>query len=58
MKADCEYCIYNAYDEEYDEYYCQMFSYLDEDDARLFHNDSSCRYFRPGDDYTIVRKQI
>ena len=58
MEPNCEYCIYYTYDEEFDEYYCQRFSYLDEDEARLFYNSKKCRYFRPGDDYTIVKKQI
>ena len=54
---NCEYCLYYDYDEEYDCYTCSM--YLDEDEMRLFVEKrfSHCPYYRPGDEYTIVRKQ-
>lgn len=45
------------YDEEYDCYDCS--ADMDEDDLYRFTQDSShqCPYYRPGDEYTIVRKQ-
>lgn len=54
---NCEYCLYYDYDEEYDCYTCSMS--LDEDELRLFMEKrySQCPYYRPGDEYTIVRKQ-
>lgn len=54
---NCEYCLYYDYDEEYDCYTCSMS--LDEDEMRLFMENrfSRCPYYRPGDEYTIVRKQ-
>ena len=59
MKANCEYCLNYAYDEEFDEYVCEAAGAIDEDDyVRMMHNDfNNCPYFRFGDDYTIVRKQ-
>ena len=57
--ALCEECIYYSYDEEYDEYNCGQ-SYFDEDEYSRMCSDtrSGCPYFRRGDEYTIVRKQI
>lgn len=57
MKTNCEYCIYYFYDEEYDCFSCSMD--LDEDEMYRFISGQfkECRYFRMGDDYTIVRKQ-
>ena len=44
----CESCVFYLYDEEYDDYVCDMD--LDEDEmARPF--------WRPGDDYLTARKQ-
>ena len=47
-----------TYDEEFDEYICGID--MDEDEAaRLFGQKKSvCPYFRFGDEYTIVKKQI
>lgn len=57
MKSNCEVCMNYFYDEEYECYSCAM--ELDEDEYRQFIGDTfrNCPYFRPGDDYTIVRKQ-
>ncbi|MCR4955775.1 MAG: DUF6472 family protein [Lachnospiraceae bacterium] len=56
--AECEQCMNFAYDEELDEYDCQV--YLDEDElARYMSREyRACPYFRGGDEYTIVRKQM
>lgn len=58
MKANCEYCINYEYDEEFECYICLI--NLDEDEMRLFVSGTfrECPYFRMGDEYTIVRKQI
>lgn len=57
QKTNCEDCIYYTYDEDYDCYTCMM--NLDEDEMMHFISGTftSCPYYRPGDDYTIVRKQ-
>ena len=58
MKADCEICMNYVYDEKYE---CMMCAVdMDEDEfyslrERKF---KACPYFRMGDDYTVVRKQI
>ena len=46
------------YDEEYEEYECQV--YLDEDElARFLTSDyKCCPYYQGGDEYKIVRKQM
>lgn len=58
MDSSCEYCTYYAYDEDEEEYYCDV--YLDEDDAaRLAQGHyKSCPYFKSGDEYAVVRKQM
>ncbi len=55
--TDCESCANFAYDEEYDEYYCDV--NLDEDDmGRYMSHTFQCPYYQNGDEYRIVRKQI
>lgn len=53
----CETCMYSQYDDEYDEYICNMV--WDEDVAarQMQGFYSQCPYYRNGDDYSIVRKQ-
>lgn len=55
---NCDDCQYFSYDEEMDEYLCTL--YLDEDEMVRFMNGhySSCPYFKQGDEYKIVRKQM
>lgn len=57
MQDQCEACMYGVYDEEYEEYTCDMM--WEEDVAARFMEGQyrSCPYFRPGDDYSIVRHQ-
>ena len=57
-KSQCEFCLYLNYDELYDEYFCSL--NLDQDDIeRLkYTKHANCHYFKMGDDYTIVKKQI
>lgn len=54
----CESCAYYTYDEEYESYVCDM--NMDEDDWVRFLSDqhSSCSYWRLGDEYAVVRKQM
>lgn len=48
---------YYEYDEDYESYVC--LANLDEDDMAKFisRNYNECPFYRPGDEYTIVRKQ-
>ena len=50
--------MYYQYDEEFEYYTCEQD--LDEDEMYKFvrGNYTECPYYRFGDDYTIVRKQM
>ena len=55
----CEYCNNFVWDDEDEQYYCEMD--MDEDDyARVFlgRKHESCPYYRNGDEYRVVRKQM
>lgn len=56
--GSCETCTYFSYDEEYEEYLCDID--MDEDDYYRLISDSSfhCPYYRNGDEYAVVRHQI
>ena len=56
--SNCDDCLYYEYDEEYDTYSCIMD--LDEDDYGNFitGRTKSCPFYRFGDEYLIVHKQI
>ena len=58
MVSQCEKCQYYAYDEDYEAYMCEM--NMDEDEyARLVSGHrQSCPYYKRGDEYFIVRKQM
>ena len=58
MNSACEMCVNYSYDAQYDEYFCCV--NMDEDEVLRLFSDSkyNCPYFRLGDDYTIVKKQI
>ncbi len=56
---ECDTCANYFYDEEQEEYICDVD--MDEDDyARLFlgKRKTSCPYYRNGDEYRVVRKQM
>ena len=57
MAADCNSCSFYLYDEDYEEYDCQV--NMDEDDyARIMTNHRfECPYYQYDDEYKIVRKQ-
>lgn len=56
MTNICDECAYNVYDDEMDEYFCG--AYLDEDEYfRAMQHGKTCPYYRPGDDYALVRHQ-
>ena len=56
--VSCETCTYYTFDEDYEEYVCDMD--MDEDEYIRLISDShyECPYYRNGDDYRIVRKQM
>ena len=58
MKNLCDECRYNTFDEESEEYYCDL--QLDEDEyaKMIFEQNKACKYFIPDiGEYGIVRKQ-
>lgn len=56
--SGCDTCNYYVYDEDYEEYVCDV--NMDEDDvARLFSDSHfNCPYYKSDDEYKIVRKQM
>ena len=56
--ASCDYCAYFAYDEDMEEYVCDV--NMDEDDySRLMSSHcKECPYFKNGDEYKVVRHQM
>ena len=55
---NCEYCVNYSYDEDYECYTCEVD--LDEDEMEHFVTGTfhQCPYFRMGDEYRIVRRQM
>ncbi len=56
--TQCDDCQYFAYDEDMEEYVCEMD--MDEDEyARLLsENRPNCPYYKNGDEYKVVRHQM
>ena len=56
--GDCNSCSCYVYDEDYDDYMCQV--NMDEDDAiRLMMDEKyQCPYYQADDEYRVVRKQM
>ena len=54
----CDICAYYGYDEDMEEYVCDMD--MDEDEWMRFMTDSryACPYYRNGDEYAVVRRQM
>ncbi len=60
MDALCEQCLHLYYDDETGEWLCSAADAMDEDDVARQYSFSArktCPFFRPGDEYTIVRRQ-
>lgn len=56
--TQCETCCFYNYDEEYDEYICDVDLDLDEDEmVRFLSGRGDCPYWRPGDEYRTARRQ-
>lgn len=58
MSGDCNTCSFYVFDEEYEDYDCQV--NMDEDDYVRLMSDSrfACPYYQHDDEYKIVRKQM
>ena len=58
VMASCDSCVYNVYDEDDEEYYCEVD--MDEDDAaRLMQGHyKECPYYQLDDEYAVVRHQM
>ena len=56
-QTSCDMCAYYVYDDDWG-YVCDID--MDEDDYMRFMTDShySCPYYRNGDEYAVVRKQM
>lgn len=56
-KTNCELCTFYVFDEECEEYYCDI--NIDEDEyySLISSRNKACPYYRNGDDYALVRKQ-
>ena len=57
-RGSCETCAFYVYDDEYGAYLCDM--NMDEDDYVRIMSDRyyQCPYYRNGDEYAVVRKQM
>ena len=57
-QTSCDSCVYNVYDEEDGQYYCEVD--MDEDDAaRLLQTAyKGCPYYQSNDEYAVVRHQM
>lgn len=58
VQSSCDSCAYYMYDEEYECYVCDV--NMDEDEMARFLSDShyNCHYYKLGDEYRVVRKQM
>ncbi len=56
--SSCDTCAYLVYDDEFEEYVCDVS--MDEDDMSRLMSDShySCPFYKYGDEYSVVRKQM
>lgn len=56
--VQCETCLYYDYDEEYEENICIV--NFDEDEMSKFRDGQykGCPYYKLGDEYSVVRKQM
>ncbi len=58
MNLPCDDCAYFSYDDDMEEWICD--AAMDEDDYQRLMNSPKaiCPYYRGGDEYRIVRKQM
>ena len=57
-RVRCESCTYYIYDEDYESYVCDK--NMDEDEYIRLMTDRyfQCPFYRNGDEYAVVRKQM
>ena len=57
-RVSCESCTYYIYDEDYESYVCDK--NMDEDEYICLMTDRyfQCPFYRNGDEYAVVRKQM
>ena len=57
-RVSCESCTYYIYDEDYESYVCDK--NMDEDEYIRLMTDRyfQCLFYRNGDEYAVVRKQM
>ena len=57
-RVSCESCTYYIYDEDYESYVCDK--NMDEDEYIRLMTDRHflCPFYRTGDEYAVVRKQM
>lgn len=57
-RVSCESCTYYIYDEDYERYVCDK--NMDEDEYIRLMTDRyfQCPFYRNGDEYAVVRKQM
>ena len=57
-RVSCESCTYYIYDEDYESYVCDK--NMDEDEYIRLMTDRhfQCPFYRNGDEYAVVRKQM
>ena len=57
-RVSCESCTYYIYDEDYESYVCD--ENMDEDEYTRLMTDRhfQCPFYRNGDEYAVVRKQM
>ena len=57
-QTSCDSCVYNVYDEDDGQYYCEVD--MDEDDvARMMQGHyKECPYYQSDDEYAVVRHQM
>ena len=57
-QGGCETCTYFTYDEDYECYTCEVNQDEDEMAHFITGNFRQCPYFKMGDEYRVVRKQM
>ena len=53
METCCDFCAYNEYDEDDEEYYCSVNM-----DRFVQSSYKRCPFYRSGDEYRVVRHQM
>lgn len=56
MGNQCDQCAYLIFDEEAEEYICDC--QMDEDDFYYVTQGRACPYYRNGDEYSVVKRQM